>query len=250
MAEKIALPTIAALPKEASTRTRILTAGVEVLHTEGFAALTQQAVAAKAGVRQSHITYYFPTRLDLLRATAQFGCESMMAPIANAAASGSLTYEEFRELILPEIIDRNWWRLMMALVSACSESSEIRRWIVEFDAQICNALRLGFRAYDVDVSVEDTQFIHASYIGALTLDMQEMSDGSHQRARSIVNAAIEVVVNRAAARHEAKPKSTTAAPLRTTPTSTPPPPSTHKAQRRPSTSSRRVGAKSQKATHR
>jgi AcrR family transcriptional regulator len=196
MSAKFALPTVATLPATASTKVRILTAGVEVLHSEGFSALTQQAVAAKAGVRQSHITYYFPTRLDLLRATAQFGCEHMIDPISNAATSGDVTFEQFRELLLPDLMDRNWWRLMTALVNACSESEGIRSWIAQFDAQICARLREGFKAFGFGLSDLDIEFLHATYIGAITLDMQIQTDASQARAREIVGLGIDLIVTK------------------------------------------------------
>jgi AcrR family transcriptional regulator len=197
MAVKFPLPTIATLPATAPARMRILTAGVEVLHSEGFASLTQQAVAEKAGVRQSHITYYFPTRLELLRAIAQFGCECMMDPISNAAISGDVTYEQFRELLLPDYSDRNWWRLMTALVNACSESEGIRSWIAQFDAQIRDRLRDGFKAFGVVLSDLDVEFLHASYIGAITLDMQVQTDASQTRAREIVGMGFDLIVTKA-----------------------------------------------------
>jgi AcrR family transcriptional regulator len=193
------------LPANASARLRILTAGVEVLHSEGFAALTQQAVAEKAGVRQSHITYYFPTRLDLLQATAQFGAECMMNPIATAAISGEVTFEMFRELLLPDITDRSWWRLMTALVNACAESENIRTWIVQFDAQIRDRLREGFKAFGLELSDLDVELMHATYIGAITLDMQVQTDASQLRARELLRELIEMVV----ARCESRAKSNT-----------------------------------------
>ncbi len=47
-------------------RERILDAAVAVLRESGLQGLLQVPVSAKAGVRQSHLTYYFPTRQDLL----------------------------------------------------------------------------------------------------------------------------------------------------------------------------------------
>jgi AcrR family transcriptional regulator len=221
MSVKTTLPTVATLPATAPARIRILTAGVEVLHSEGFAALTQQAVAEKAGVRQSHITYYFPTRLDLLRATAQYGAECMMNPISNAAMNGSVTFEQFRELLLPDLTDRNWWRLMTALVNACSESENIRSWIIQFDAQIRDRLRDGFKAFGIALSDLDVEFLHATYIGAITLDMQVQTDASQVRAREIVGMGFDLLVTKA--RHteqvisrinKAAPQSTTLPPPR------------------------------------
>lgn len=46
-------------------RTRILEAALRVVESQGIAALTQPKVAVEAGIRQSHLTYYFPRRSDL-----------------------------------------------------------------------------------------------------------------------------------------------------------------------------------------
>ena len=79
---KLFIPCVASLKPDASVREKILTAANEIVLTVGFSALTQQAVAVRAKVRQSHLTYYFPTRHDLLRGTAQFGVETMFLPMA------------------------------------------------------------------------------------------------------------------------------------------------------------------------
>ena len=47
-------------------RKRILDAALEIIRTEGLKRLTQPKVAAAAGIRQSHLTYYFPKKVDLI----------------------------------------------------------------------------------------------------------------------------------------------------------------------------------------
>jgi AcrR family transcriptional regulator len=47
-------------------RRRILDAALDIVETEGIAALTQPKVAKAAGLRQSHLTYYFPRKADLV----------------------------------------------------------------------------------------------------------------------------------------------------------------------------------------
>lgn len=51
---------------ERSLRVRILDAALEIMRTEGLKRLTQPRVAAAAGIRQSHLTYYFPKKADLI----------------------------------------------------------------------------------------------------------------------------------------------------------------------------------------
>ena len=42
-------------------RQHIVECALAQLREEGFAAFTQSKVAARAGLRQSHLTYYYPT---------------------------------------------------------------------------------------------------------------------------------------------------------------------------------------------
>jgi len=65
-------------------RDRILDAALWVLHHEGIRQFTQTRVAERAKVRQSHLTYYFPTRAELLEGTASRVLDGVMAHIAEA----------------------------------------------------------------------------------------------------------------------------------------------------------------------
>jgi AcrR family transcriptional regulator len=194
MAAKISLPTIAALPANASARERILTAAVELLHTEGFAALTQQAVAAKAGMRQSHITYYFPTRNDLLRATAQYGCECMLAPIEGAAATGQLTPDALREILLPDESDRAFFRLMSSLVTACDEDESIKAWLNEFDTGVEKRIQGTFAMVGVMVPDDIVHLMHACFIGSVHLDSAWQTEASLAKARKNVAMLVDFVL--------------------------------------------------------
>jgi AcrR family transcriptional regulator len=82
-------------PDTGAVRERILDAALAVLREEGVQRLTQVQVAKRAGVRQSHLTYYFPSRADLLDATAMRFVDTLAAGIGRAlrgqAGAGSRT---------------------------------------------------------------------------------------------------------------------------------------------------------------
>lgn len=48
-----------------NTRQIILDAALDIVEAEGVKALTQPRIARRAGLRQSHLTYYFPRKADL-----------------------------------------------------------------------------------------------------------------------------------------------------------------------------------------
>ena len=193
---RFSMPCFAALAPDTSAREKILTAASELLLNDGFSTLTQQAVAARAGVRQSHVTYYFATRNDLLRATAQFGVEKLFDPtlIAEAAMTGQPSLEVFRSMLMPDKTDRQWFRLMTGLLIASDDDPSIRPWLLEFDERILQKLAAGFAAVGVAITVDQQHFLHATFIGALHLDMQAQTDASFARVERTVKMALDLVL--------------------------------------------------------
>ncbi|HYZ69942.1 MAG TPA: helix-turn-helix domain-containing protein [Mycobacterium sp.] len=57
------------------TRRRLLDATAQIMHDEGYAAATSRRVAAKAGIRQPLVHYYFPTMDDLFLAVLRTGAD-------------------------------------------------------------------------------------------------------------------------------------------------------------------------------
>ena len=194
MAIKLSIPSFSALKSDAPVREKILTAATEMLLTVGFNSLTQQAVAARAGVRQSHLTYYFPTRNDLLRGTAQFGMEAMLLPMVETATSRTISVEALRESLIPHPVDRQWFRLMTGLAAASKEDESIRQWMREFDAQVMAKLASGFASAGVEISATEVYFLHATFIGALHLDMCHPTDESFANVCAAMALALDAIL--------------------------------------------------------
>jgi AcrR family transcriptional regulator len=55
---------------DGGVRERILSSAIEILREKGIQEMSQLQVARRAKVRQSHLTYYFPKRQNLLEAVA------------------------------------------------------------------------------------------------------------------------------------------------------------------------------------
>ena len=182
---------VAASPPPGNARDRILHAAFLLLNDEGFGALTQTRVAAKAGVRQSHLTYYFPTRLDLLRETAVYGCNAMLGMMSTAIESGMLTLANFRDFLISDISDRRIARLMCALIVASDEDQSIKPWLESFENANRDRLQQCFFRLGLDVAREDVELFHAAYVGAVILDLGEASDASLTRSQRIVQTAFD-----------------------------------------------------------
>jgi AcrR family transcriptional regulator len=199
---------VRAVPVPKKTRERILHSAFVLLNEDGFSALTQQHVCERAGIRQSHLTYYFPTRNDLLRETAVFGCETMLAAMAEVTEAHQLSLAQVREYLFSvEEEDRGFGRLMAALVAASDEDPRIKPWFGAFEDENRAKLAALLRGIGIEIPDADIELLHAAYVGAMLLDVGESSEKSLARARQIVHYAFDIVTKGlvAPARSKTKP---------------------------------------------
>jgi DNA-binding transcriptional regulator YbjK len=211
---------LAAQPVPSNTRDRILYAAVEILNNEGFGALTQTRVAEKASVRQSHITYYFPARNDLLRETAAYGCNVMLEMLSGSIDEGTLTLDTMRDFLIADLSDRRFARLMCALIVASDEDERIKLWLASFEDINRQRLLDTFQKLGLKITLEDVEFFHSAYVGAVMLDLGESSETSLARAQRVLARAIEhLLASSVTASHPTKPNPSSSQTPRATRTS-------------------------------
>ena len=70
--------------EDGGTRRRLLEATAQIMHDEGYAAATSRRVAAKAGIRQPLVHYYFPTMDDLFLAVLHEGADAALGQMRAA----------------------------------------------------------------------------------------------------------------------------------------------------------------------
>ena len=186
-------------------RETIIEAALKLLRKHGFGALSQPRIAAEAGVRQSHLTYYFPSRGDLLFAVADRSCEVLLAPLADRAARGDLSVEEVAEALCDAISDRGVSRIFHALISGSDEDSSLKRKMRKFQAEAVRDLQGLFGGAGLEVSTGDARVIHAMLCGASSMDLGVCSPASRRDAREALRRTIDLV--RAAASPSARPGS-------------------------------------------
>lgn len=153
---------------------RVLEAGTALLHREGLKALTQPRIASAAGVSQSHLTYYFRTRNDLLLAIAEHSVEQALAqplvgpvddPVQSLAAA--LGY-------LPRI------RMLLGLAAAADQEEELRGALGKLVCHVRRGVgqllqRLGYRADHPQVVL-----FHAAVVGLAVLNLGRQSPESEE----------------------------------------------------------------------
>lgn len=106
-------------------RTALLQAGGKLLKEQGIAALTQPKVAKRAGVKQSHLTYYFPKRSDLLLGIAAHTIDGLMAELSTRLETAT-PQTALLQTLGDAMIEGIPPRIMLGLIVAADEQPELR----------------------------------------------------------------------------------------------------------------------------
>lgn len=154
-----------------SVKEKILNAGMQLLHAEGFTALTQNRIARAAGVSQSHLTYYFPTRAELLVALAEHTVDEALASVAArkgdplAALLEGVGY-------LPRV------RMLVGLVTAADRDAALRPAFNRLVAHIRESLGGLLQALGYAGSPEQVVALHGAVIGLAVLNLGRQNEES------------------------------------------------------------------------
>ena len=122
-------------------RERILDAAIAILRTSGLQRLTQVQVAEAAGVRQSHLTYYFPTRVDLLEAITTRAVAGIAGGVERAVREeGASSDSAVLDRLTRSIADVEHMRMFLGLVIEADGDRAVRKLITTGTARLEAAL--------------------------------------------------------------------------------------------------------------
>jgi AcrR family transcriptional regulator len=168
-------------------RSLILEAALKVLREDGYTSLTQPRVAARAGIRQSHLTYYFPTRASLLVAVAQQAVQAQLALTASALDSASAKVAASRIAKVVSRADRA--RVLLMLATASDDVPEVRDLFRELAAGMLDQGRSFLHSLDADHATDGADIIYALAVGLAVINFAtERPDGEAWAAQTIATA--------------------------------------------------------------
>lgn len=181
---------------------RLLAAAMALIQRDGLQNLSQARVASAAGLRQSHLTYYFPTRKDLIKALVRNIQEELKVAMDSGmppGGGGRVSAGEVRDFFMRRLSDPYMARLMLALMNAADETPSLRRWLEEFDANLIEHLRNTLTCADLNPSEDELELLHASFVGAAILGAQATHDpeAGCRRVKRLVRLAFDRLVERA-----------------------------------------------------
>ena len=175
-------------------RERIVDAAVQLLHERGINALTQASVSALAGVRQSHLTYYFPTRNALLQQAVISGVASVLKALEGQPGHPTKSPEQLLQVLEEQLMDRRMPRMMAALVVASEEDPSLKPWLEQFHADMRGHTQRVMNELGLYPSQRAVETYQATLVGALQLDLAASSESSLTRTVAIMRTAFQQLV--------------------------------------------------------
>jgi AcrR family transcriptional regulator len=172
-------------------RSRIVQAALEVLAEGGE--LTQPRVSRAAGVRQSHLTYYFPTVTDLLQAVARHSFERLAGELA---AAGRRRPPSVAAGMARASADKRRVRMMLGLVTAAERDPTLKPRMRAFVKELRGRIAPMLAAAGLEVGEEDMAFIHTVVVGAAVLQLARDNAEARREARTVLERAVKCVSRR------------------------------------------------------
>jgi AcrR family transcriptional regulator len=170
-------------------RTKILDAALGLLAKGGAQELTQPRIAKAAGVRQSHLTYYFPTIQELLEGVAKYTLDSMTAEMAKRDAGQRPA--SLLDAMIATSADKRRMRMVLGLVTTADREPKIKPRMREFLKEIRQGITQMAKAGGLDGTPDQVAFLHAVTVGQGILQLARDNEESRQEAKRVLQMAIE-----------------------------------------------------------
>ena len=164
-------------------RIAILQAGGALLKERGIAALTQPKVAERAGVKQSHLTYYFPKRSDLLLGIAAHTIDGLMADLAARLATAP-PRTAILETLGDAMIDGIPPRIMLGLIVAADEEPGLRPALSTLIRNVRARIQTLLEQAGAPDSEKAALLLHATVVGLAVMHQAQRTPDSAEDARN------------------------------------------------------------------
>jgi AcrR family transcriptional regulator len=178
----------------ADRRDELIEAGLEILREEGLAGFSQAKIASRVGLRQGHLTYYFPTRTDLLAAVARRAIENQLAGLARMTAATGSAGEAVAAITAATLNHRNT-RVLVALNQAADREPEIQAPFNELSAGFVRELGKLLETLAIEASPDRIDLLHAVFVGLSVIDLATSRDRGRERNEAALAAAFKLLAS-------------------------------------------------------
>jgi AcrR family transcriptional regulator len=181
-------------------RRAILEAGLAVLREEGLTGFTQPNVAARAGLRQGNLTYYFATRADLLAAVARTAIDLQLGA-ARALLKAAGSPKEATAAIGAVVVRHENTRVFVALNQAADQEPALQALFNELLDGFVQAIMDFLKRMNLPSSQSHVDLLHAVFVGLSVIDLATGRKNGTARALAALKSVFNLLSN-----HEASTK--------------------------------------------
>jgi AcrR family transcriptional regulator len=178
-------------------RRAILEAGLAVLREEGLAGFTQPNVAARAGLRQGNLTYYFATRTDLLAGVARAAIDIQLGAARTLLKSAG-SMKDATAAIGAVVVRHENTRLFVALNQAADQEPALQTLFNELLDGFVQSIADFLTRMNLPSAQSHVDLLHAVFVGLSVIDLA--TSRKHGKARAV--AALKTIFN-LLSKHEA-----------------------------------------------
>jgi len=149
--------------------------------------LTQPRVAKAAAIRQSHLTYYFPTRSALVAAVAAAVAQGLIARFdaAFAAAKPGALAQGLARIGLPDQT-----RLLLSLVLAADREKPVRALFRALTKGVRARIACGLSRHGIAADADAVAMFHALCVGLAVLDLARGEPASRRELKTLTRLAL------------------------------------------------------------
>src|ERR1700691_4711049 len=175
-------------------RETILKAAIATLREHGFSGFTQPRGAKRADVRQSHLTYYFPTPLAPLGGGPRLAVDGQLAALQSIVDLPSVPAVIKN---ITAIIGRHEnTRGLMALAQEAEEEPSLRSLFRELADGIVSRLRLLLENLHLDATEEQVFLIHSLWVGMAVVGLAPPRPHSKRRVEAILESLFATLASK------------------------------------------------------
>lgn len=175
-------------------RERILGAALQLIQEQGIHAMTQTKVCDIAGVRHSHLTYYFPTRVKLLKEVVMRGTETVLALLDGPEHMRVNSPKALRAALSELPNNRGMARMLVAVSVVSDEETSLKPWLDKFQMNGLLRFKRALELIGLKPPQRAVEAFLACLIGTLHNDFAASSERSRKRAKAVIQYAFDQMV--------------------------------------------------------
>jgi len=177
-------------------RKQIIDAGLAILREEGLPSLTQPRIAARTGIRQGNLTYYYPTRSDLIAAVARAAFEIQLNDV-KAMAARTASVKEAAKVMAAGTTRLENTRVLQALTLAAEKEPKVRAQFEQWTDDIGPELTALLEKLKLEPSQANADLVRGLFVGLSIMNLATQRPDREIRAKAALDALFALLVSQA-----------------------------------------------------